>query len=133
MNTTLWIPLENLAHGRSGDKGDSFNIGLIAHQKEWLPLLENAITPEILQEWFGDSVSGEIKVWSLPGIGALNCLFRGALGGGGTTSLMLDAQGKTWGQSLLRLRVPVDKMMAEGLGIDLSTATEWQWDLSNLT
>ncbi len=132
MSEIVWIPLSNLAHGRSGDKGDSFNIGLVAHQKKWLELLENAVTPKLLGEWYGDSVSGLISVWSMPGIGAINCLLRGGLGGGGTTSLMLDAQGKIWGQSVLRMRVPVNRKRAAKLGVSLENQSESQWDLSHL-
>lgn len=123
MTSCAWVPLSELAHGRSGDKGDSINIGLVAHQMEWLELLSAAVTPELLQEWFGEMLQGGVRVWELPGIGAINCLLDGALGGGGTTSLMLDAQGKAWGQSVLRLRVPVDISRARHLGLSLDTAT----------
>jgi hypothetical protein len=68
----------------------------------------------------------------MPGIGAINCLLRGGLGGGGTTSLMLDAQGKIWGQSVLRMRVPVNKKRATKLGVSLENQSESQWDLSHL-
>ena len=132
MSDVIWIPLSDLAHGRSGDKGDAFNIGLIAHQKNWIELLENAVTPELLGEWYGGSVSGLISVWPMPGIGAINCLLQGGLGGGGTTSLMLDAQGKIWGQSILRMRVPVNKKRAAELGVSLDNHSEDQWDLSHL-
>lgn len=132
MSEKLWIPLSALAHGRSGDKGDSFNTGLVAHQREWLELLEAAVSPDILKEWFQGTVQGEVEVWPMPGIGALNCLLRGGLGGGGTTSLRLDAQGKIWGQSVLRMRVAVDRSRAEELGVDLSQASESQWDISHM-
>jgi hypothetical protein len=132
LSDVIWIPLSDLAHGRSGDKGDAFNIGLIAHQKNWIELLENAVTPELLGEWYGNSVSGLISVWPMPGIGAINCLLQGGLGGGGTTSLMLDAQGKIWGQSILRMRVPVNKKRAAELGVSLDNHSEDQWDLSHL-
>lgn len=132
MSETVWLPLSELAHGRSGDKGDSFNIGLVAHQREWLALLEKAVTPKLLKEWFSETVTGEVKVWGMPGIGAVNCLLRGGLGGGGTTSLNIDAQGKVWGQSVLRMRVPVDAEEASRLGVDLEQASAEQWDLSHL-
>ncbi len=123
MTSCAWIPLSELAHGRSGDKGDCLNIGLVAHRREWLELLSAAVTPDLLREWFGDMLRGEVRVWELPGIGAINCLLEGALGGGGTTSLMLDAQGKAWGQSVLRLRVPVDISRARALGLSLNAAS----------
>ncbi len=132
MSETVWIPLSNLAHGRSGDKGDSFNIGLIAHKKMWLEILELSVTPKLLDQWYGDSVTGLISVWPMPGIGAINCLLRGGLGGGATTSLRLDAQGKIWGQSILRMRVPVNKKQAEELGVPLNNQSENQWDMSHI-
>ncbi len=132
MSEIVWIPLSDLAHGRSGDKGDSFNIGLIAHKKEWLEVLEVSVTPKLLCEWYGDSVTGLISVWPMPGIGAINCLLRGGLGGGATTSLMLDAQGKIWGQSILRMRVPVNIKQASELGVPLKNQSENQWDMSHI-
>ena len=132
MSEIVWIPLSDLAHGRSGDKGDSFNIGLIAHKKKWLEILEVSVTPKLLDEWYGDSVTGLISVWSMPGIGAINCLLRGGLGGGATTSLMLDAQGKIWGQSILRMRVPVNRKRASELGVSLNNQSENQWDMSHI-
>ncbi len=132
MSEIVWIPLSDLAHGRSGDKGDSFNIGLIAHKKKWLEILEVSVTPKLLGEWYGDSVTGLISVWSMPGIGAINCLLRGGLGGGATTSLMLDAQGKIWGQSILRMRVPVNRKLASELGVSLNNQSENQWDMSHI-
>jgi hypothetical protein len=132
LSEIVWIPLSDLAHGRSGDKGDSFNIGLIAHKKKWLEILEVSVTPKLLDEWYGDSVTGLISVWSMPGIGAINCLLRGGLGGGATTSLMLDAQGKIWGQSILRMRVPVNRKLASELGVSLNNQSENQWDMSHI-
>jgi hypothetical protein len=132
LSEIVWIPLSDLAHGRSGDKGDSFNIGLIAHKKKWLEILEVSVTPKLLGEWYGDSVTGLISVWSMPGIGAINCLLQGGLGGGATTSLMLDAQGKIWGQSVLRMRVPVNPKHATELGVSLNNQSENQWDMSHI-
>jgi len=131
LSEVVWIPLSDLAHGRSGDKGDSFNIGLIAHQKKWLEILEDALTPKLLEEWYGDSVTGQISVWPMPGIGAVNCLLREGLGGGATTSLRLDSQGKIWGQSVLRMRIPVNKTQAFNLGVPLNNQSENQWDMSH--
>ena len=127
MSDTVWIQLSELAHGRSGDKGDAFNIGLVAHRPELFPLLKEAVTPDLLRGWFAEMVTGSIHVWELPGIGAINCLLNGALDGGGTTSLRLDAQGKAWGQAVLRLRVPVNRSRAAAAGLSLTTATADQW------
>ncbi len=77
-------------------------------------------------------MTGLISVWSMPGIGAINCLLRGGLGGGATTSLMLDAQGKIWGQSVLRMRVPVNRKLASELGVSLNNQSENQWDMSHI-
>ncbi len=119
----VWIPLSVLAHGRSGDKGDHLNIGLIAHQLKWFELLVDSVTPARLAAWFGPMLGGEALVYRLNGIGAINCMLKHALEGGGTTSLRLDAQGKSWGQSLLRLRIPVDYQDAKNLGVPLISAT----------
>ncbi len=119
----VWIPLGEIAHGRSGDKGDHLNIGLIAHRPEWLDLLIDAVTEARLHAWFGPMLKGDAVVYRMNGIGAINCMLHHALEGGGTTSLRLDAQGKSWGQSILRLRVPVNRDEAVALGLPLNAAT----------
>ncbi len=121
--TDIWLPLNAIAHGRSGDKGDHLNIGLIAHRPEWADLLAAAVTPARLHAWFGPMLRGDAVVHMMPGIGAINCMLHHALEGGGTTSLRLDAQGKSWGQAVLRLRVPVNRIEAENAGLSLCGAT----------
>ena len=119
----VWLPLSVLAHGRSGDKGDGVNIGLIAHQREWLPLLDEAVSPERVASWLGDMLEGDVLVYRLPGIGALNAVCTHVLQGGGTVALRMDAQGKLLGQQVLRARVPVDPALAAQLGVPLERAT----------
>jgi hypothetical protein len=98
-------PLSRIAHTRSGDKGDTCNIGVIAYRQEDYPVLVREITAERVKRHFGDLVKGEVERFELPNLGALNFLLHGALGGGGTVSLRTDAQGKTFGASLLGLEI----------------------------
>ena len=106
------VSLLKLAHARSGDKGDTANVGLIALKDEYYPLLVEHVTAEAVKEHFGPMVKGEVERFELPNLGALNFLLHGALGGGGTLSLMTDAQGKTFSTALLRMNieVPDDKV-----------------------
>ena len=99
------IPLSRIAHGRSGDKGDTANIGIIAYDPRHYPVLLREVTAERVKAWFGDMVTGEVVRYELPNLGALNFLMQGALDGGGTLSLRIDAQGKTLSASLLRMEI----------------------------
>jgi hypothetical protein len=99
------IPLGSIAHTRSGDKGDTCNIGVIAFQSRHYPILEREVTPERVRRHFGGLVRGDVVRYELPNLGALNFLLYGALGGGGTVSLRVDAQGKTFGAALLALEI----------------------------
>jgi hypothetical protein len=101
------IPLSRIAHTRSGDKGDTCNIGVIALDPRHYPILEREVTAERVRGHFGELVRGEVVRYELPNLGALNFLLHEALGGGGTVSLRTDAQGKTFGASLLRLEIEV--------------------------
>jgi hypothetical protein len=100
--------LGTIAHTRSGDKGDTSNIGVIALKPEYYPLILREVTPERVKAYFGDMVKGKIERFLLPNLGAINLLLHEALGGGGTVSLRVDAQGKTYGASLLRMEVDVE-------------------------
>lgn len=97
--------LSEIAHGRSGDKGDTSNIGIVAYRMEDYPILVREVTPERVKAHFGDLVQGDVVRYELPNLGALNFLLHGALGGGGTLSLRTDAQGKTLSAALLRLEI----------------------------
>ena len=101
------IELRKLAHARSGDKGDTANVGIIALKEEYYPLLVREVTAEKVKAHFGAMVKGEVERFELPNLGALNFLLHGSLGGGGTLSLMTDAQGKTFSTALLRMEVDV--------------------------
>ena len=101
------ILLKDLAHTRSGDKGDTVNVGVIAYREEDYPLLVRQLTAARVKEHFGDLVRGEVERFELPNLGALNFLLHNALGGGGTVSLMTDAQGKTFSTAMLRLELEV--------------------------
>jgi hypothetical protein len=99
------VPLSRIAHTRSGDKGDTCNIGVIAWEDRYYPLLVREVTVDRVKQHFGDLVRGEMERFELPNLGALNFLLHQALGGGGTVSLRTDAQGKTFGASLLGMEI----------------------------
>ncbi len=101
------VRLLNIAHARSGDKGDTVNIGLIAREERFYPILLREVTPERVKAHFGELVLGNVERHELPNLGALNFLLHEALGGGGTLSLRTDAQGKTFSAGLLRMEVEV--------------------------
>jgi hypothetical protein len=101
-------PLSRIAHTRSGDKGDTANIGVIAWREQDYPILVREVTAERVKAFFGDMVRGQVTRYELPNLGALNFLLDGALGGGGTVSLRVDAQGKTLGAALLRLEIEIE-------------------------
>jgi hypothetical protein len=105
------VRLLDLAHARSGDKGDTANVGVIALRPEWYPLLERHLTRERVAAHFRGMITGGVERFELPNLGALNFLLHGALGGGGTLSLKTDAQGKVFSTALLRLtfEVPDDE------------------------
>ncbi len=101
------VHLSEIAHTRSGDKGDTCNIGVIAREDRYYPVLAAQVTPERVKAHFGDRVRGPVERFELPNLGALNFLLHGALGGGGTVSLRIDAQGKTFGAALLSLEIEI--------------------------
>ena len=110
------ISLLKLAHARSGDKGDTANVGVIALKDEFYPLLVREVTAERVKQHFGPMVKGGVERFELPNLGALNFLLHGSLGGGGTLSLMTDAQGKTFSTALLRMNIDIPDDEARGLG-----------------
>ena len=112
----MQIQLTSLAHARSGDKGDTANVGLIALEEKFYPILVREVTAEKVKEHFGPMVKGRVERFELPNLGALNFLLHGALGGGGTLSLMTDAQGKTFSTALLRMYIDVSDEEARELG-----------------
>ena len=111
------IQLVDIAHARSGDKGDTANVGLIALKDEFYPILVREVTSERVKAHFGLMVKGGVERFELPNLGALNFLLHGSLGGGGTLSLMTDAQGKTFSTALLRMYIDVPDSEANALGL----------------
>jgi hypothetical protein len=108
------VQLLTLAHARSGDKGDTANIGLIALQPEYYPLLVREVTAARVKQHFAELCHGEVERYELPNLGALNFLLHHSLGGGGTLSLRTDAQGKTLSAALLRMEIEVDEKVMSG-------------------
>jgi hypothetical protein len=101
------IPLSRIAHTRSGDKGDTCNIGVIAWEDRYYPVLLREVTAARVKDHFGALVEGEVERYELPNLAALNFLLHRALGGGGTVSLRTDAQGKTFGAALLSVEIEI--------------------------
>jgi hypothetical protein len=108
------LQLRYLAHARSGDKGDSANVGLIALEPEHYPLLRKEVTTARVARHFKGMISG-VERFELPNLNALNFLLHGALDGGGTISLKTDAQGKVYSTALLRMEIPVPAALARRL------------------
>ncbi|MDR0787436.1 MAG: hypothetical protein LBG44_06175 [Gemmatimonadota bacterium] len=106
------VPLRWLAHARSGDKGDTANIGVIALRPEYYPVLLSELTPERVKAHFTGICHGAVERFELPNLQALNFLLHESLGGGGTVSLMTDAQGKTLSTAMLRMWVDVPGELA---------------------
>ena len=102
------IYLHEIAHGRSGDKGDTSNVCVFARKPEYYPVSEREVPPERLKAFFGDMVKGEIVRYDLPSLGGFNFVMRHALGGGATMSLRLDSLGKSMGSAIMRLKVQVE-------------------------
>src|SRR5678810_901137 len=109
------VKLTELAHARSGDKGDTANVGLIALREESYPILVREVTSERVKRHFKEICKGDVERFELPNLGALNFLLHESLGGGGTLSLMTDAQGKTFSTALLRMEIDVTDQEAADL------------------
>ncbi len=101
------IRLLDIAHGRSGDKGDDANVGIIAYDDEGFEILKKYLTTEKVKEHFKEICLGKVERYELPNLRALNFILRNTLGGGGTVSLKHDAQGKTLAAALLRLELEI--------------------------
>lgn len=101
------VQLRRLAHARSGDKGDTANVGLIALRPEYYDLLREQVTAARVARHFRGLIAGPVERYELPNLHALNFLLHGALDGGGTMSLKTDAQGKVFSTALLRMEIGV--------------------------
>ena len=104
------VQLLRIAHARSGDKGDTANVGLIALRPEFYPILAKEVTAERVKKHFAGICLGEVERFELPNLCALNFLLHESLDGGGTLSLKADAQGKTYSAALLRMEIEVDSL-----------------------
>ena len=102
------VQLRQICHARSGDKGDTANVGLIALKPEFYPLIEKKVTVARVRKHFEGIALGPVERFEMPNLGALNFLLHQALGGGGTKSLKNDAQGKTLSAALLRMEIDID-------------------------
>ena len=101
------IYLYDIAHGRSGDKGDTSNVCVFARKREYYNIIKREVTPENLKEYFGDMVKGDIIRYDVESLGGMNFVMHHALGGGATMSLRLDSLGKSMGSAVMRMRIHV--------------------------
>lgn len=111
------VQLVDIAHARSGDKGDTANVGVIAIKPQWYTLLARELTRERVRDHFRGVINGDVERFELPNLKALNFLLHGALDGGGTLSLKTDAQGKVFSTALLRMTLDVPDPEAKKLGL----------------
>lgn len=109
------IRLLDIAHARSGDKGDTANVGVIALEPRWYEVLEQFVTRKRVADHFRGMIEGDVERYELPNLNALNFLLHGALDGGGTLSLKTDAQGKVYSTALLRMVIDVPDAEAKRL------------------
>tara|TARA_B100001250_G_scaffold301552_1_gene263253 strand:- start:310 stop:654 length:345 start_codon:yes stop_codon:yes gene_type:complete len=109
------VVLKDIAFSRSGDKGDNANVGLIFINKKIYTWAEKNLTSEVIKEYMGDIVLGDIIRYELPNINALNFILKNCLGGGGSISMLNDAQGKTLGQAVIMLEVDIPDNLFESI------------------
>ena len=103
----MQIYLNQIAHGRSGDKGDTSNVCVFARKPEYYAVIAREVTPQRVKAHFGDMVKGEIVRYDVPSLQGSNFVMKHALGGGATHSLRLDSLGKSMGSALLRMKIEV--------------------------
>ena len=113
----MQVQLVDIAHARSGDKGDTANVGLIALKPEWYDLLVREVTRDRVAKHFKGVITGDVERFELPNLKALNFLLHGALDGGGTLSLKTDAQGKVFSTAMLRMKIDVPDAEARTLAL----------------
>jgi hypothetical protein len=111
------VRLLDIAHARSGDKGDTANVGVIALQPRWYEVLDQFVTRKRVADHFRGMIEGDVERYELRNLNALNFLLHGALDGGGTLSLKTDAQGKVFSTALLRMVIDVPDADAKRLGL----------------
>lgn len=105
----MQIYLNQIAHGRSGDKGDTSNVCVFARKPEYYRLILREVTVEKVKEHFGDMVLGNIARYEVPSLNGFNFVMKHALGGGATHSLRLDSLGKSMGSAFLRMKINVEE------------------------
>jgi hypothetical protein len=101
------VRLIDIAHGRSGDKGDAANVGIIAYDDKGYEIIRDHLTAERVKEFFRGICLGEVERYELPNIRALNFILHNTLGGGGTVSLKHDAQGKTLASAIMKMEIEI--------------------------
>jgi hypothetical protein len=111
------VRLLDVAHARSGDKGDDANVGVIALREAWYPVLARYLTADLVRAHLAPLITGGVDRYELPNLWALNFVLHGALDGGGTRSLRIDAQGKVLSTALLRLVLDVPDADARAAGL----------------
>lgn len=109
------IYLLDIAHGRSGDKGDTSNVCVFARKPEYYDLIIREVTPDILKQYFGDMVKGDIIRYEVESLSGINLVMHHSLGGGATMSLRLDSLGKSMGSAVMRMKINVSKEELEDL------------------
>jgi hypothetical protein len=109
------VPLSRLCLGRSGDKGDTCNVGVIARSEAVYGWMVEQLTPAFVKHRFAGVVQGDVERHEVPNLLACNFLLHESLGGGGTLSLLLDPQGKTYAQYLLATEIDVEAALLDGL------------------
>jgi hypothetical protein len=112
------VRLVDLAWGRSGDKGDIANIGILARKPDYLPYIRSALSEEVVKDYFAHVCEGKVERFDLPGSHSLNFLLHESLGGGGIASVRIDPQGKGFAQMLLDIEIPVPADLAARDGLN---------------
>ena len=108
------VQLLQIAHARSGDKGDTGNVGVIARKPEYFPIIKKYLTTEAVKKHFEGICFGKVERFEMPNLYALNFLLHNSLGGGGTVSLKNDAQGKTLSSAILRMEIEISENISLG-------------------
>ncbi len=108
------IQLIQIAHARSGDKGDTGNVGVISRKPEYYPILKKYLTTDVVKKHFEGICLGKVERFEIPNLHALNFLLHNSLGGGGTVSLKNDAQGKTLSSAMLRMEIEMTENINPG-------------------
>ena len=103
------IYLKEIAHGRSGDKGDTSNVCVYAREPKYYEIIRREVTVDKVREYFGDMVKGEIVRYEVPSLEGFNFVMKHALGGGATLSLRLDTLGKSMGSAFMRMKIHIEE------------------------